>query len=204
MGTSRDVLRYGRRKEHVKRLGRELMLDGKASAVRTEEAISRPWRRRHLVGQDQQVLRRHDLARVQGRQARPPHRARQVKDNLDKVHDEINAGIRTPATYTIEQCVKDWLDSIERDPHTMATLHSQAKKWIYPKIGSTKLKDFNATDADRFFKELGKVLSKRSLMMIKRRSGDPFAERKFTTSSAGTLSSWLTSQPVSQATHHAP
>jgi hypothetical protein len=128
----------------------------------------------------------------------------EVKDNLDKVHDEINAGIRTPATYTIEQCVKDWLDSIERDPHTMATLHSQAKKWIYPKIGSTKLKDFNATDADRFFKELGKVLSKRSLMMIKRRSGDPFAERKFTTSSAGTLSSWLTSQPVSQATHHAP
>jgi len=37
----------------------------------------------------------------------------------------------------------------------------QAKKWIYPKIGATKLKEFNATDADRFFKELGKVLSKR-------------------------------------------
>jgi integrase len=91
----------------------------------------------------------------------------EVKDKLDQVHDEIKAGIRTPATYTVGQCVKEWLDSIERDPHTMATLQSQATKWIYPKIGSTRLKDFNATDADRFFKELGKVLGKRSLMMIK-------------------------------------
>ncbi len=46
----------------------------------------------------------------------------EVKDKLDKLRAEINAGIRTPATYTIEQCVKDWLDSIERDPHTMATM----------------------------------------------------------------------------------
>ncbi len=91
----------------------------------------------------------------------------EVKDKLDKLHDEINAGIRTPVTYTVEQCVNDWLDSIERDEHTLATWRGQAKKWIYPKIGATKLKDFSATDADRFFKELGKILSKRSLMMIK-------------------------------------
>jgi hypothetical protein len=90
-----------------------------------------------------------------------------VKDKLDKLHEEIKAGIRTPATYTIEQCVQDWLDSIELDPHIMATLRSQAKNWIYPKIGATKLKDFTATDADRFFSDLGKSLSKRSLMMIK-------------------------------------
>jgi hypothetical protein len=74
----------------------------------------------------------------------------EVKDRLDELHEEIKAGIRTPPTYTVAQCVKDWLESIERDPHAMATLHSQAKKWIYPKIGSTKLKDFSATDADRF------------------------------------------------------
>src|SRR5580692_8738265 len=78
----------------------------------------------------------------------------EVKDSLDKLHAEINAGIRTPATYTIEQCVKDWLDSIERDQHTLATWHSQAKKWIYPKIGSTKLRDFTAADAEKFFEQL--------------------------------------------------
>jgi len=91
----------------------------------------------------------------------------EAKDNLDKLRDEIKAGARTPATYTVELCVKDWLDSIERDPHTMATITGQAKNWIYPKIGKTKLKDFTATDADKFFKELGGVLGKRSLVMIK-------------------------------------
>jgi integrase len=91
----------------------------------------------------------------------------EAKDNLDKLRDEIKVGVRTPATYTIELCVQDWLDSIERDPHTMATITGQAKNWIYPKIGRTKLKDFSATDADRFFRQLAEVLSKRTLVMIK-------------------------------------
>jgi integrase len=101
---------------------------------------------------------------------RPSVRGRtkaEVKIKLDQLHEELAAGIRTPATYTIEECVKDWLDSIERDPHTMATITGQAKNWIYPKIGSTKLKDFTATDAERFFDQLAKSLGKRSLVMIK-------------------------------------
>jgi len=49
----------------------------------------------------------------------------------------------------------------------METLTGQAKNWIYPKIGATKLKDFTATDANNFFKELGQALSKRTLVMIK-------------------------------------
>ena len=120
------------------------------------------------MGQDQQVLHRHGLARLRadGKRVRRTVRGKtkaDVKDKLDELHEEIKAGIRTPPTYTVGQCVKDWLDSIERDPHTMATLHSQANRWIYPKIGSTKLKHFTAPEADRFFSELGKVLSKRSL-----------------------------------------
>ena len=91
----------------------------------------------------------------------------EVKDKLDALHDEINAGIQTPATYTVRQCVADWLDSLELDPHTMATYRGQAEKWIYPAIGATKLKDFKATDADRFFRDIAKVLSKASLVKIK-------------------------------------
>jgi hypothetical protein len=90
-----------------------------------------------------------------------------VKDKLDELRQEINAGVRTPVNCTVEMCVKDWLDSIERDPHTMETLTGQAKNWIYPRIGTTKLRDFTATDADSFFKELGQKLSKRTLVMIK-------------------------------------
>jgi integrase len=91
----------------------------------------------------------------------------EVKDKLEELRAEIKAGIHTPATYTVKQCVADWLDSLTLDPVTVAEYRGQAEKWIYPKIGATKLKDFKATDADRFFKDLGKVLGKRSLMMIK-------------------------------------
>ena len=91
----------------------------------------------------------------------------EVKDKLDVLHDEIKAGIWTPATYTVKQCVMDWLDSLELDPHTMATYRGQAEKWIYPKIGAAKLADFKATDADRFFRDVAKVLSKASLVKIK-------------------------------------
>ena len=40
----------------------------------------------------------------------------------------------------------------------METIVGQAKNWIYPKIGATKLRAFTATDADNFFRELGQVL----------------------------------------------
>jgi integrase len=91
----------------------------------------------------------------------------EVKEKLDKLHDEIKVGIHTPATYTVKQCVVDWLDSLELDPHTMATYRGQAEKWIYPKVGARKLADFKATDADRFFRDVAKVLGKSSLVKIK-------------------------------------
>ena len=96
--------------------------------------------------------------------ARPSRRSRTSSTEL---HDEIKAGIETPATYTVKQCVTDWLDSLELDPHTMATYRGQAEKWIYPKIGTKKLAEFKATDADRFLRDVAKVLSKSSLVKIK-------------------------------------
>jgi hypothetical protein len=108
--------------------------------------------------------------RPDGKRDRPTVRGKtkaQVRERLDKRHEEINAGVRTPATYTIEQCVSDWFESIERDPHTMATITGQARKWIYPRIGAVKLRDFSATDADKFFHQIAPSLSKRTLVMIK-------------------------------------
>jgi hypothetical protein len=61
----------------------------------------------------------------------------------------------------------DWLDSLELDPHTMATYRGQAEKWIYPKVGAKKLAEFKATDADRFLRDVANVLSKSSLVKIK-------------------------------------
>ena len=103
-------------------------------------------------------------ATAQPSAARPRPKSR---TSSTKLHDEINAGIRPRPTTQLSSASEDWLDSIERDPHTMATYRGQAKKWIYPRIGATKLKDFSATDAERFFKDIAQVLSKRTLVMIK-------------------------------------
>ena len=91
----------------------------------------------------------------------------EVKDKLAELHDEIKAGVHTPATYTVRQCVGDWLDDLTLDETTVAEYRGQAEKWIYPKIGATKLKDFKVADAERFFRDIAEVLGKRSLMMIK-------------------------------------
>jgi hypothetical protein len=91
----------------------------------------------------------------------------EVKDKLDELHDEIKAGIRTPATYTIEQCVRDWLDSLTLDEGTVKNYRGQAEKWIYPMIGQARLKEFTAAHAERFFSELSRSLGKSSLVMIK-------------------------------------
>jgi integrase len=45
--------------------------------------------------------------------------------------------------------VREWLDDLQLDPATVATYRGQAEKWIYPRIGWIKLKDFKATDAER-------------------------------------------------------
>jgi integrase len=91
----------------------------------------------------------------------------EVKDKLGELDKDIKAGIRTPTTYTVERCVRDWLDDLQLDPATVATYRGQAETWIYPRIGSIKLKDFKATDADAFFKAVAQELSKASLLKLK-------------------------------------
>jgi hypothetical protein len=109
----------------------------------------------------------HDSAGKRRRRTVRGKTKTEVRDKLTQLHDEINAGIQTPATYTVEQCVRDWLDALTLDPDTVAEYRGQAEKWIYPKIGAAKLRDLKVPDADRFFAEIGQVLGKRSLMMIK-------------------------------------
>jgi len=91
----------------------------------------------------------------------------EVKGKLKKLHDELNAGIHTPAGYTVEECVREWLDDLVLDPDTIAEYRGQAEKWIYRKIGTIKLKDLTVADAERFFRQIAQHLSKRSLVMIK-------------------------------------
>lgn len=61
------------------------------------------------------------------------------------MHDEIKACITTPATYTIEQCVYDWLGSLATlEEGTVENYQGQAETGIYPMIGQARLKEFTA------------------------------------------------------------
>src|SRR5260370_27881236 len=66
-----------------------------------------------------------------GKRLRPSVRGKtkaEVKDKLEELRAEIKAGIHTPATYTVKQCVADWLDSLTLDPVTGAQDPGQAQK----------------------------------------------------------------------------
>jgi len=150
---------------------------------RRPQAPPQPRRPRHLLGQDQgdhgiswdktnqcyvgTLSLGYDPSGKRIRHTVTGRTKAQVKDKLTKLEKEIAAGILTPATYTVGQCVQDWLAELKLDPGTVASYKGQAEKWIYPKIGAIKLKDFKVADADRFFAQLAPVLSKRSLMSIK-------------------------------------
>jgi hypothetical protein len=45
----------------------------------------------------------------------------EVKDKLRAKHTELAAGIRTPAYYTVEQCLKDWLETLNTQAESTLT-----------------------------------------------------------------------------------
>jgi hypothetical protein len=65
----------------------------------------------------------------------------------------------------------------------------------------TKLKDFKAIDADRFFQGAAQALSKASLVKIKSTLTRSIRRARSTPSSAATSSSWLTYQKAGLADH---
>lgn len=92
-----------------------------------------------------------------------------LKKKFRRFREELEEGIVTPADYTVRRCVVDWLtsDELKLDEDTVAEYAGQARKWIYPRIGSRLLKEFSAREAQEFFNQIAAFLGKRSLQMIK-------------------------------------
>ena len=68
----------------------------------------------------------------------------EVGDTLQALETEIDTGVKSMASYTVQQCVDEWMDSLTGTATYVATLHSQANKWINPMIGRIRLKDLTA------------------------------------------------------------
>jgi hypothetical protein len=44
-----------------------------------------------------------------------------VKNKLKAKHQELDASVRTPAHYTVQQCIEDWLNSLTTQSPTTLT-----------------------------------------------------------------------------------
>jgi hypothetical protein len=70
----------------------------------------------------------------------------EVKDKLRAKHAELAAGIRTTVHYTVEQCLKDWLETLHTQAETTATGYRIMARHLTGLIGNVKLVELKVRD----------------------------------------------------------
>ncbi|MEV4112399.1 tyrosine-type recombinase/integrase [Nonomuraea sp. NPDC049695] len=92
----------------------------------------------------------------------------EVKEKLIEAVEELEAGIKTEQTYTVEDCINDWLEKglKGRAESTVKSYRSLAVHQIIPHIGKIKLKKLTADELDDWLDERAEELSTRTLRLI--------------------------------------
>ena len=91
----------------------------------------------------------------------------EVKDKLRTKHQELAAGIRTPANYTVEQCLKDWLETLNTQAESTVTGYRIMVRHLVELIGTVKLVELKVRDVDFALGKLAKRLSTRSVRLAR-------------------------------------
>jgi hypothetical protein len=91
----------------------------------------------------------------------------EVKQKLRAKHTELAAGIRTPAHYTVEQSLKDWLETLNTQAATTVTGYQIMARHLIELIGAVKLADLQVRDVDFALGKLAKRLSTRSVRLAR-------------------------------------
>ncbi|MFI8767297.1 tyrosine recombinase XerC [Streptomyces sp. NPDC053792] len=92
----------------------------------------------------------------------------EVRLKLKALKKELEAGVKTSATYTVEQAVSDWLKNglKGRDAASITTYRSLAMHHVVADLGRAKLRDLEADALDHWLDEKSKVLATSSLQMV--------------------------------------
>jgi integrase len=92
----------------------------------------------------------------------------QVKDKLRKVVDDLEAGVRAEARYTVKDAVNDFLDKglKGKSQATIDNYRSLATHHLIPQIGASKLQQLTADQLDEWMDDRAEELSTRSLRLI--------------------------------------
>ena len=91
----------------------------------------------------------------------------EVKDKLRAKHTELAAGIRTTANYTVEQCLKDWLETLNTQAESTITGYRIMVRHMVELVGNVKLVELKVRDVDFALGKLAKRLSTRSVRLAR-------------------------------------
>ena len=91
----------------------------------------------------------------------------EVKDKLRTKHLELAAGVRAPARYTVEQCLKDWLETLNTQAESTVTGYRIMVRHLVELLGSVKLVELKVRDVDFALGKLAKRLSTRSVRLAR-------------------------------------
>ena len=91
----------------------------------------------------------------------------EVKDRLRTKHLEHAAGVRAPARYTVEQCLKDWLETLNTQAESTVTGYRIMVRHLVELLGSVKLVELKVRDVDFALGKLAQRLSTRSVRLAR-------------------------------------
>ncbi len=77
----------------------------------------------------------------------------------------LAAGVRTPASYTVEQCLKDWLQTLNTQAEITVTAYRIMARHLTGLIGNVKLADLKVRDVQFALGTLAERLSSRSVRL---------------------------------------
>jgi hypothetical protein len=90
----------------------------------------------------------------------------EAKNKLKEVLRDYEDGLAiAPTGYTVREAVNDWLayGLAGRDDKTVTTASGLCRHHVIPSLGTRKLRDLNAEDADKWLDQKAKTLSTRTL-----------------------------------------
>lgn len=92
----------------------------------------------------------------------------EVRAKLREKKRELEAGVKTSATYTVEHAVRDWIGQglKGRDQGSIDTYASMAKNHVIADLGKAKLRDLTADSVDCWLDEKSLILATSSMEMI--------------------------------------
>ena len=111
----------------------------------------------------------------------------EVKEKLRAKHTELAAGIRTPANYAVEQCLNDWLGTLNTQAQSTLTGYRITVRHLIKLTGKIKLVELKVRDVDFALGKLAERFSTRSVRLARmilmavyrsvRRTGETKTER---------------------------